>query len=553
MNRMIKLGLLLCIAGAASLSTAADLDLTSLKRSLASKDAKTRVAALHDAAQLEPAQIDEAAGELIKALSDPDPYARAYAALALGKTSNTDAKVVTALAKSLTDKEARVRGMAVRSLRRLKPEPELMLPIMIEALEQAEPQGALVAVETIAAAGDKAIDGLTKALDSERARYWACLALGEAGPKAKKAVPALVKALSDERPEVQLQALMALGKIGPDAASAAPEIAQFLNAELPATQYAAVFALGSIASAEGADALKAAGKSDDQMLKTLSAWGLAKLSPDNQVVVKRAAEQLVASLKSNDQYVRQAAARGLADLKADPELVRPALISALGDSDPAVRGNVVEAVSALGARAVPEVAKGLKNPQLRGACAAILGRIGPEAKSALPALVAALGDAGPTKQAGADEFRSEALVAIALIGPSKELVEKCTPFLSSESELEQRTATYVLGKIGPDAKAALPAIRKNLSSDDERLRMISLWALLQITPKDAQVVKAAIPALIKALDAERPLVRLEAALALGKLGAQASAAKEPLQKLADEDDDEAVRRAATESLEQIGG
>lgn len=552
MNRIAKLLALLLIAGAASLAAAADRDLASLKRSLASDDPKVRSEALRGVSQLEPAVIAQATDALLKSLDDSDPHARAYAALALGKLSKPEAEVVAALAKLLTDEEARVRGTAVRSLRRLRPDPEVMLPAMVQALEEADPQGAALAIETIAASGDKAIEGLTKALKHERARYWACLALGEAGPRAKGAVPALVETLSDERPEVQSQALMALGKIGPDAASAVPDIAAFINSELPATQYAAAFALGSIASKEGADALKAAGKDDDPMLKTLSAWGLAKISPDNEVIVKQAAEQLVAALKSSDEHVREAAARGLADLKPEPKLVRRALVEALTDTDPEVRGNVVEAISGMGAEAAPDVAKGLKNPELRGACAAILARIGPAAKAALPDLIAALHDETSTEKLSAEEFHAEALTAIALIGPGKELADKIVPFLSSDSEMVERTATYALGKIGPEAKSALPAIKKNLASDDERLRMVSLWAALQITPRDAQIVKAAIPALTKALDAERPLVRLEAALALGKLGAQANSAKSELQVLAETDDDEAVRRAAAEALKQIG-
>jgi HEAT repeat protein len=75
--------------------------------------------------------------------------------------------------------------------------------------------------------------------------------------------------------------------------------------------------------------------------------------------------------------------------------------------------------------------------------------------------------------------------------------------------------------------------------------------LLQITPEDQQVVKAAVPGLTKALANERPLVRLEAALALGKIGPKAAAAKSALEALGD-DSDEAVRRAAAEALEQIG-
>lgn len=556
MNRFATWCATLLIASAAGLTSAADQNAERLARSLGSNDAKTRAEAAKGMSQLDGEKIAASVKELTKALGDPDTFVRSYSALALGKLDKPDAKTVAALAKLLTDPEARVRGTAIRSLRRLKPGSDVMLPIMIQVLEQADPQGAMLAIETIAESGEKAIDALTKALKNERARYWACLALGEAGPKAKAAVPALVEVLSDDRPEIQTQALLALGKIGPDAASAVTKIAGSIKAEQPAVQYAAAFALGSIGAAEGADGLKAAGKSDDPMLKTLSAWGLAKISPNNAVLVKQAAEQLAASLKSNDQHVRAAAARGLADLKPDPAIVGPPLVAALSDIDPEVRGNIVEAISGLGAKVVPNVVTGLKNPILRDASAAILARIGPDAKAALPQLVAALDDATSTGQSSADEFHAEVLMAIAAVGPNDlaknaAIVKKCLALLKSDNEVVQRRATYVLGKVGAGAKSATAALRGQLSSDDESLRMITLWALLQITPEDQQVVKAAVPGLTKALADERPLVRLEAALALGKIGPKAAAAKSALESLGD-DSDEAVRRAAAEALKQIG-
>ena len=557
MSRIVRLLMplhlaLVAYALVANIAFAADRSVESLVRSLSSDDVQTRVGAARDLSRLDGEKIAPATAELVKALGDSDPLVRAYAAVALGKLEQADGDPVAALAKLLTDPEARVRGMAVRSLRRLKPGPDVMLPIMVKVLEQADPQGAMLAIDTIAElGGDKAIAGLTNALKNERARYWACLALGEAGSKAKSAVPALVDVLSDDRTEIQVQALVALGKIGPDAAQAVAEIVPLVKADQPAVQYAAAYALGDIASPAGADALKELRRSDDAMLKTIAAWGLAKISPDSKVLKKEAAEQLVKSLKSDDKYVRQAAARGLVELRPDPEIVRPALVAALADDDPAVRGNIVEAIAALGERAVPDLVKGLKNPNFRDASAAILARIGPPAKQALPALVAALDDAASTERSSADEFHAEVLAAIALIGPQDAaLIKKCMAMLNSEHDRVRRTATYALGKAGPAAKGAVGALRGQLNGDDEMLRIVTLWALLQITPDDQQVIKAAIPGLTKALEDPRPLVRLEAALALGKIGPKAASAKEALEQLGD-DSDEAVRRAAAEALSQI--
>lgn len=553
MSRIAWLLLPLLLAVQSGAARAADGKVESLVRSLAGKNAQARVEAARELSRLEADAIGQAAAELVKALGDSDPFVRAYAALALGKLETADAETVTALAKLLTDPEARVRGTAVRSLRRLKPGGEVMLPIMVKVLEQADPQGAMLAIDTIAElGGEKAIAGLTGALKNERARYWACLGLGEAGADAKSAVPALVEVLSDDRTEIQVQALIALGKIGADSAPAVAQIAPLVKAEQQAVQYAAAYALGEIASPDGAAALKEARLSDDPMLKTIAVWGLAKISPDSQVLAREAAEQLVQSLKSDDKYVRQAAARALLELRPDPKFVRPALLAALADEDATVRGNIVEALAALGANATPDLVKGLKNPNFRDASAAILARMGPQGKAALPALLAALDDKTSTERSSADDFHAEVLAAIAQIGPQDPAaVKKCQALLKSDNDRVRRTATYALGKAGAAAKGAVAALRGQLNQDDEMLRLVTLWALLQITPNDQQIVKAAVPGLTKALEDSRPLVRFEAALALGKLGSRAATAKAALEALAD-DPDEAVRRAAAEAVEQVG-
>lgn len=51
--------------------------------------------------------------------------------------------------------------------------------------------------------------------------------LGEIGPAAKDAVPALIEALNDD--DVSLVAVWALGEIGPAAKSAAPAIMQWME------------------------------------------------------------------------------------------------------------------------------------------------------------------------------------------------------------------------------------------------------------------------------------------------------------------------------------
>ena len=72
---------------------------------------------------------------------------------------------------------------------------------------------------------DRHIEGL-KSHDAD-VRRAAARALGDIGPDAKDAVPALIEALEDD--EVSLIAIWALGQIGPAARSAAPAITQLME------------------------------------------------------------------------------------------------------------------------------------------------------------------------------------------------------------------------------------------------------------------------------------------------------------------------------------
>ena len=60
-------------------------------------------------------------------------------------------------------------------------------------------------------------------------RCSAAEALGQIGPKAEAAVPALAKALQDKEEKVRQDAAVALGRIGPKAQAAAPALVEALK------------------------------------------------------------------------------------------------------------------------------------------------------------------------------------------------------------------------------------------------------------------------------------------------------------------------------------
>lgn len=189
--------------------------------------------------------------------------------------------------------------------------------------------------------------------------------------------------------------------------------------------------------------------------------------------------QLVNALKSTDTDQRRSAARELADLGGEAKAAAPALIEAMTtDSDLFVRRFAAQAVGKVGADpkvAVPALTALLndKHKELNEAAVEALGRMG---APAVPALSEALkGGAGPRR-----------------VRPGQNVPDG--------SALVRSKAAAALGRIGPDAKAAVPALVEALK--DNSIRTDAATALGEI----GGAAKDALPALEAAV-AERGVQR----------------------------------------------
>ncbi len=518
-----------------------------LAKALASEDADTRWRAARAIGEVG-AGAASAAEALTGKLADREPLVRAHAARALGLIGAADSKTaVPKLVEAAADEDARVRRAAIGALIRLNADRQVVVPLFRKALEDAEPSVLMPALHQLTEMGEQAVPLLEEALKSEKARYWALLALSELGPKAAAAVDGITTAITDEKPEVRMQAAMALGAIGADAKSSVPALTKALDDEQPSVRYGAAYALGRVADRRAAPALEKSAKSDDEMLSMISNWAIAQMNPNDAAIVRRAAEAIIKAMESKNPHVRAGAIRALVELKAPSELTAPAFERAIGDLDPSVVANTMDALVAQGARAVPRVANGLKSPKLRAYAARVLQRIGPDSAAAVPQLVEAL------KTADDPAFRREVNFALAAIGPAAApaVPELVKTFDDDTLAIAQPSAAYALGKIGPGSKAAAPALGKIVLSTKEPLqRLAAVYALRQISPDDPSIKRMAAPLAIEGLASDRELVRLESAKMLGEIGVTAPGAVEALKKAAD-DESGAVRDAAAAALKKL--
>jgi HEAT repeat protein len=519
--------------------------LPQLVAALESKDAELR---WRSARALGVIDDPRAAAALRKHVADADAAVRAQAIFSLGRLEVKDNATVQAIAARLTDEDANVRRACVRALQMIKPDRAVMTPLVVKVLEDSDPAVIMPALHTIAEAGAEVVPALTAALGHKEARYWACLVLSEIGPAAKDAVPELTKVLADERPEVRLQAAIALGEIGPAAKVAVPALVKALDDQFEGVRHGAVFSLGRIGDPSASEAVASLEKSDNPFQDTLTLWTLARLNPGDKERMKAAVEQLVGNLGGDNRDVAHMSARAIVELDPDPAILRPAMEAAMAKADAATGERIILAYASLGPKVVPLAIKALKDKDAkrRERALHVLGHLGPDAAPAVPDLVALL-------KSGDAKEKVETLFVLAAIGPkAAPAVEPVAGALAESDQNVKLTAGYCLGKIGPGAKAASPALEKLLASDDKMAKLTGVWALLQIAPGDAALGKKAVPMLADALTHEREFVRIEAAMALGKLGKTAASAL-PALEAAKGDASEAVRDAAEAAIKQIKG
>jgi HEAT repeat protein len=346
-------------------------------------------------------------------------------------------------------------------------------------------------------------------------RMTAAEALGNMGPIAREAIPALARATRDPFLSARAAAIEALGGIGPFAEAAIPDLMSALMDGKTAPVYAA-HALYRIGPAAVPPLIESLAVPD---IEGRASAVLQKLGPVAVPALKRA-------LDDQREPVRSAAATTLARIvpPAPREVVKEPMTKLIADlNEPELqrRQRAIDAVGQRGAEAknaVPALIKLLEpgavslplavelqyGRQVRATHShhviVALGRIGPPAQAALPSLQRFLRD---------KELEIAAAEAIARISPApgpprREAIEILVRAWRRGGE-DRRAAMEAFDRLGPAAEDAIPALARAMPEAG------APEALASIGP-------AATPALIEILRTGNRATQQDAMRALAKIG-----------------------------------
>jgi HEAT repeat protein len=243
----------------------------------------------------------------------------------------------------------------------------------------------------------------------------------------------------------------------------------------------------------------------------------------------------------------------------------------LHDSNPKSREHAAMALGRLECiDSVPALAEALNDPDVFAVQMVewAIGRIGPRAEAAVPALIRRLQDKNSPRH-------SQAVCVLLDLGPAaKAAVPALTTALQDEDQFARGNAALALGAIGEPAKAAVPAIRALLTDKSNFARASAASALRRVTSSNEGVPvliemlsqneaylaavhlrdfdtggRSAIPALKVALKVPgRQLLAIEAAASLWAI----SGDKSVIPVLADRLTDENVGVHAADALGEMG-
>ncbi len=362
-------------------------------------------------------------------------------------------------------------------------------------------------------------------------------------------------------------ALLELGLADPDVSVAQAAVAALppVAAALPALQSALrhpqveirrnaaeVLRRFSAPSAELLDAFAVALKDPARVVRSAAAQGAAVSAKGQAALGQKLLEALGVEREG---VVRAVLVRALLETGGCSPTDGPLLIGLLAtDPEPSVRygsARLLGRVRATGAvAALCEALAHDPEALVRGFAAEALGKIGPEARAAVPALLAMV------KHRDTVNHRSMAVTALAAIDvpPRAEVSAALSAALSDAEEETQAAAARAVAALGlavPPAPPPVDPATATLRALDDADPQARGAAVLRVKRATAPIDPRWLPGLTRALGHPDPLTRRYAAEALGRAGPAAEASVDALVEALLASSEPGLAREAARALVQV--
>jgi HEAT repeat protein len=427
-----------------------------------------------------------------------------FAAGASFQSEPPSVATINALVRKLKDPDKQVRWSAAKTLEEAGPAAKKAVPALIEALRDESVHDA--AINALASIGPAALPDLLRSSEGDDLlpTSGAIRAIGEMGPGAKSAVPSLVKALSNRDRRIRVAAVSALGGVRDPAT--VPLLTRILKND------------------------------KDLKVRIFAADALAQFGP----AAAEAVPTLIGAFKE-----------ALALDDDTGALTRSELIFNLVIHTRGLTTTSYGALVAVGPPAVPAVqeliASGSK--EQRDVALQILGDMGPRARDAVPNLIAGL-----SRSKGDAEFRERTVQILGKIRePKTQVVPALARALQDVSGQVRVHAAVALITIDSDDQRAIASFSTLLKDNDvatRRLAFQELWNFSRPLGDLPPRFQAFVPALISGLNDLDADDRSYAAGILRELGERAKPAVSALVRALD-DPNEVVRWSAAEALAAV--
>ncbi len=380
--------------------------------------------------------------------------------------------------------EPKLRAQAIMALGEIGPPAERSIPVLINALLDADIQVRISAEHSLRRFGKAALPALMDGLKSETLQKSVVPAIAELGSEAAGAVGSLAQLLKSKDSALQRETIIALAAIGPEAKSTTPQLIKLLQDEQFNFRPAAAFALGRMHDEKALPALKGAvDTSDNEVLRIASVWALLQIDPTNKEYVTSAVPLLTTALSSERPEIRRESAQTLGQLESRAATAVPALERLLNDHDRIVRRASLIALAEIGPDSQSATAAILRyltegDPEMHPIAAYALGRIGPPARSAIPTLQRMLNGRDPHET-------TLAAWALAQITPDPETIGITIPFLCAalvraENPKVRLEVAKTLGSIGSGSEIAKKTLQESLKDSNESVRKAAESAISQL-------------------------------------------------------------------------